>query len=53
MNVPTKETMAKYLQLMYWNKYLYEHKVITQQDYLRMVQKIQLRYPVISKKGVV
>lgn len=46
MNAPTKETMAKYLQLTHWNKLLYEKGVITQREYLRMANMIRQKYPV-------
>ena len=46
MNAPTKETMAKYLQLTPWNKLLYEKGVISQLDYLRMGKMIRQKYPV-------
>ena len=46
MNAPTKETMAKYLQLTHWNKLLYEKGVITQREYLRMTNMIRQKYPV-------
>ena len=46
MNTPSKETMAKYLQLIYWNKLLYEKGVITQREYLRMANMIRQKYPV-------
>ena len=46
MNAPTKETMAKYLQLTHWNKLLYEKGVITQREYLKMANMIRQKYPV-------
>ena len=46
MNTPSKETMAKYLQLTPWNKLLYEKGVITQREYLRMANMIRQKYPV-------
>ena len=46
MNTPSKETMAKYLQLTHWNKLLYEKGVITQREYLRMANMIRQKYPV-------
>ena len=46
MNAPSKETMAKYLQLTHWNKLLYEKGVITQREYLRMANTIRQKYPV-------
>lgn len=46
MNTPTKETLAKYLQLQHWNKILYEKGVITQREYLRMANMIRQKYPV-------
>lgn len=46
MNTPSKETMAKYLQLQYWNKLLYENGTITQKEYLQMADIIRRRYPV-------
>lgn len=46
MDTPSKETMAKYLQLQYWNKLLYEKGTITQKEYLQMADVIRRRYPV-------
>lgn len=46
MDTPSKETMAKYLQLQYWNKLLYEKGTITQKEYLQMADAIRRRYPV-------
>lgn len=46
MNIPAKETMAKYLQLQYWNKYLYSNGIITQREYLQMAEKIRQKYKV-------
>lgn len=46
MDIPTKETMAKYLQLQYWNRYLYDNGIITQREYLQMAGKIRRKYPV-------
>lgn len=46
MDTPSKETMAKYLQLQYWNKLLYENGTISQKEYLKMVDTIRRRYPV-------
>lgn len=46
MNTPTKETMAKYLQLQHWNKLLYEKGIITHREYLQMASMIRHKYPV-------
>lgn len=46
MDTPGKETMAKYLQLQYWNKLLYENGTISQREYLQMADAIRRRYPV-------
>lgn len=46
MDTPSKETMAKYLQLQYWNKLLYENGTISQKEYLKMADAIRCRYPV-------
>lgn len=46
MDTPNKETMAKHLQLQYWNKLLYEKGTITQKEYLKMTDAIRCRYPV-------
>ena len=46
MDTPSKKTMAKYLQLQYWNKLLYDNGTITQREYLQMVEKIRRKYPV-------
>ena len=46
MGTPTKETMAKYLQLQYWNKLLYDTGTISQKEYLQMTEKIRQRYPI-------
>jgi hypothetical protein len=46
MDTPSKETMAKYLQLQYWNKLLYENGTITRKEYLKMADAIRRRYPV-------
>lgn len=46
MDMPSKETMAKYLQLQYWNKLLYDNGTITQREYLQMAEKIRRKYPV-------
>lgn len=46
MNTPMKETLAKYLQLQYWNKFLYENGTITQKEYLQMADRIRRKYPV-------
>ena len=47
MNTPTKETLAKYLQLQHWNKVLYEKVVITQREYLKMANMIRQSYPLV------
>mgnify|MGYP006967136383 CR=1 FL=1 len=41
-----KETMAKHLQLQYWNKLLFENGTITQKEYLQMADAIRRTYPV-------
>lgn len=46
MTAPSKETLAKYLQLTHWNKLLYEKGVITQREYLKMANMIRQKYPV-------
>jgi len=46
MNTPSKETMAKFLQLQHWNKLLYENGTISQKEYLQMAEKIRRRYPI-------
>lgn len=46
MVTPSKETMAKHLQLQYWNKILYENGTITQKEYLQMADMIRHRYPI-------
>ena len=46
MDTPSKETMAKHLQLQYWNKLLYENGTISQKEYLQMAERIRQRYPV-------
>lgn len=46
MDTPSKETMAKYLQLQYWNKLLYGNGIISQREYLQIAEKIRRRYPV-------
>jgi hypothetical protein len=45
MDTPSKETLAKYLQLQYWNKLLYENGTISQKEYLKMADAIRRRYP--------
>lgn len=46
MSTPTKETMAKYLQLQYWNKYLLQQGIISQREYLHIAGQIRQKYPV-------
>ena len=46
MNAPTKETMAKYLQLKSWNKLLLMQGVITEQEFRQMNTIIIERYPI-------
>lgn len=46
MGAPAKETLIKYLQLQYWNKYLLERGIITQKEYLLMAGQIRKRYPI-------
>lgn len=46
MDTPSKEAMAKHLQLQYWNKLLYDKGTITQKEYLQMADAIRRRYPV-------
>lgn len=49
MNTPTKETMAKYLQLKCWNKLLLTQEIITEQEFRQMNAKILERYPVETR----
>lgn len=46
MDTSSKETMAKYLQLQYWNKLLFDSGTITHKEYLQMADIIRRRYPV-------
>ena len=46
MDIPAKETMAKYLQLQYWNKLLYDSGTISRKEYLMMAEKIRQRYSI-------
>lgn len=46
MSAPTKEVMAKYLQLNHWNQYLFNNGIITQKEYLKMAEKIRNKYSV-------
>ena len=46
MEIPAKETMAKYLQLQYWNKLLYDSGTISRKEYLMMAEKIRQRYSI-------
>ena len=46
MDTPSKENMAKHLQLQYWNKLLYDNGTITQKEYLQLADIIRRRYPI-------
>ena len=41
----TKGNACKNLTLCYYNRYLRDRGIITEQEYLRMVQAINLKYP--------
>lgn len=49
MNTPTKEIMAKYLQLKSWNKLLLMQGIITEQEFRLMNAKIIERYPIDTR----
>ena len=44
-NIPSKETMAANLWLLYFNKQLKEQGLITETEYFRMVRLIHAKYP--------
>jgi hypothetical protein len=46
MSNPTKESLAKYLKLKFFNQYLYEKGIISRREYLLMTEQIRRRYPV-------
>lgn len=48
MEIPAKETMAKYLQLQYWNKLSYDSGTISRKEYLMMAEKIRQRYSIAN-----
>lgn len=50
MDIPAKETMAKYLQLQYWNKLLYDSGTISRKEYLMMAEKIRQRYSIAKNQ---
>ena len=46
MSKPTKESLAKYLKLQFFNNYLFKQGIINRQEYLLMAEQIRRRYPV-------
>ena len=45
MEYTIKDNTSKNLTLCYYNRYLRDRGIITEQEYLRMVQMINLKYP--------
>ena len=46
MTSPAKERMQKNILLCYYNNYLRDHGVISEQEYLRLSSLINSRYPI-------
>ena len=45
MNKPNLTALGNYLQLMYFNRFLFERGLITHKEYLSMNERICQRYP--------
>ena len=46
MTASSKERMQKNITLCYYNRYLRDHGVISEQEYLRLSSLINSRYPI-------
>ena len=49
MNTDPKTQQAKALAMAYYNQYLLDKKIITQQEYYRMANLIRAKYPLQKK----